>query len=137
MQQMDHLVFAVPDLAQGIDLLERQTGVRPRFGGRHPGRGTHNALMSLGGRQYLEIIAIDRAQSAAPDALLFPELARLGQPRLIAWAAAGASVAGLALRAKALDIDTIGPLAGARAQEDGQMLSWKTLRPSGPDAAAL
>ena len=41
---MDHLVFAVPDLAEGIELVERQTGVRPRFGGRHPGRSTHDAL---------------------------------------------------------------------------------------------
>jgi hypothetical protein len=56
---IDHLVYGVPDLAEAIDVIAQQTGVRARFGGRYPGRGTHNALISLGHRQYLEIIALD------------------------------------------------------------------------------
>ena len=111
---MDHLVFGVPDLAHGIDLMEHKTGVRARFGGKHPGRGTHNALLSLGGRQYLEIIAIDPEQADAPG-LLFPELKGLSQPKLIAWAVAVESVADIAKRAKAANIETIGPLEGSRA----------------------
>jgi hypothetical protein len=110
---MDHLVFAVPDLAQGIDLVERQTGVRAHFGGRHPGRGTHNALLALGGRRYLEIIAIDPEQPAAKG-LLFPQLASVREPCLIAWAVAVASVADAAARARAAAIASIGPLDGAR-----------------------
>jgi hypothetical protein len=128
---MDHLVFAVPDLAQGIDLVERQTGVRAHFGGRHPGRGTHNALVSLGGRRYLEIIAIDPEQPGA-EGLLFPQLASVREPCLIAWAVAVASVADAAGRARAAAIATIGPLDGARAQADGSRLTWKTLRLASP-----
>lgn len=82
---MDHLVFGVPDLAHGIDLMEHKTGIRARFGGKHPGRSTHNALLSLGGRQYLEIIALDPEQPDAPG-LNFPQLEGLSEPRLIAWA---------------------------------------------------
>ena len=82
---IDHLVFGVPDLAQGVESIEQRTGVRARFGGQHPGRGTHNALLSLGGRQYLEIIAPDPDQPDAPG-LLFPELNVLSGPKLIAWA---------------------------------------------------
>jgi Glyoxalase-like domain len=128
---MDHLVFGVPDLAGGIDLLQQTTGVRARFGGQHPGRGTHNALLSLGGRQYLEIIAIDPTQTEAPG-LLFPELKSLSRPQLIAWAVAVESVVDTAKRAGAAKIETVGPLAGSRAQADGSLLTWKTLRLGGP-----
>jgi hypothetical protein len=133
---MDHLVFGVPDLARGIELIEHRTSVRARFGGQHPGRGTHNALMSLGGRQYLEIIAIDPMQVEAPG-LLFPELKDLSEPRLIAWAVAVENLVETARRAAAQNIDTIGPLAGSRAQVDGSLLSWQTLRINGPRAAGL
>jgi hypothetical protein len=128
---MDHLVFGVPDLAQGIDLVERRTGVRARFGGQHPGRGTHNALLSLGGRQYLEIIARDPDQRDAPG-LLFPALEGLSEPRFIAWAVAVESVADVAKRARAANIVSIGPLDGSRAQSDGSLLTWKTLRIDSP-----
>ena len=133
---MDHLVFGVPDLARGVELVEHRTGVRARFGGQHPGRGTHNALMSLGGRQYLEIIAIDPMQVEAPG-LLFPELKDLSEPRLIAWAVATENLVETARRAAAQNIDTIGPLAGSRAQADGSVLSWQTLRISGPRVEGL
>jgi len=133
---MDHLVFGVPDLARGIELLEHKTGVRARFGGQHPGRGTHNALLSLGGRQYLVIIAIDPEQTTAPG-LLFPGLKSLSQSQLIAWAVAVASVVDTAKRAKAENIETVGPLGGSRALADGSLLTWKTLRLGGPRVAGL
>jgi hypothetical protein len=55
----DHLVLAAATLAQGIEYMSALTGVAPRPGGRHVAMGTHNALLRLGERLYLEIIAID------------------------------------------------------------------------------
>lgn len=55
----DHLVLAAATLAQGIEYVSALTGVVPRPGGRHVAMGTHNALLKLGRRLYLEIIAID------------------------------------------------------------------------------
>jgi hypothetical protein len=133
---LDHLVFGVPDLARGIEWVELATGVRARFGGRHPGRGTHNALLSLGGRQYLEIIALDPAQAEAPG-LLYPALKTLSEPRFIAWAVAVDNVADIAKRVAAANIETIGPLEGARVQADGSLLAWKTLRMAGPSVEGL
>jgi Glyoxalase-like domain len=133
---MDHLVFGVPDLARGIEWVERWTGVRARFGGRHPGRGTHNALLSLGGRQYLEIIALDPEQAEAPG-LLYPELKSLPEPRCIAWAVAVESVADVAERLRAANIEPVGPLEGSRVQADGRLLAWKTLRLIGPTVEGL
>jgi hypothetical protein len=133
---MDHLVLAVPNLALGIELVEQKTGVRACFGGQHPGRGTHNALLSLGSRQYLEIIAMDPMQAQA-QYLLFPELRFLSQPRLIAWAVAVESLVETAKWAKAENLEATGPLAGSRTQADGSLLAWKTLRIGGPSAEGL
>jgi hypothetical protein len=126
LDMIDHLVYGVPDLAQGVDRLEQQTGVRACPGGRHPGRGTHNALMSLGPRQYLEIIALDPEQTDAPG-LLFPELRELRAAAFVAWAIAVAHLDEASV-APAPSPERIGPLEGSRARPDGSMLRWKTLR---------
>jgi hypothetical protein len=133
---IDHLVYGVPDLARAVDHVARQTGVRPRLGGRHPGRGTHNALLGLGSRQYLEIIALDPAQPSSAN-LAFPELRHLAVPTLIGWASAVASIDAAGDRVRAAGLKPIGPLDGARATADGKVLRWKTLRIADPPLPLL
>jgi hypothetical protein len=123
---MDHLVFGVLDLEQGIALVERMTGVRARFGGRHPGRGTHNALLGLGGPQYLEIIARDPDQPAGTP-LTFAGLEGLGTPRFVSWAVAVDDIAATAKRAAAAGCTLVGPVDRSRARTDGTLLQWETL----------
>jgi len=55
----DHLVLATQTLEAGEDHLERLLGVRPRRGGKHIAMGTHNSLLKLGEKSFLELIAID------------------------------------------------------------------------------
>src|SRR5260370_35424682 len=80
---VDHVIVGVADLEAGIGRLARLTGVTPVRGGRHPGRGTQNALLSLGPHTYLEIMAPAPATPEAPDTSF---LAGLEKPTPIGWA---------------------------------------------------
>ncbi len=120
----DHILLGAADLEAGIRWVEERTGVRAKFGGNHPGRGTRNALLSLGMRHYLEIIAPDPAQANVPDEL---GLKQLSSPRIVEWAVHTEDIAAVKLRAGAAGVKTVGPQAGSRQRPDGEMLRWQTL----------
>jgi hypothetical protein len=84
--ELDHLMWGAPSLEEGMAEAERLFGVAAAPGGAHPGGGTRNALLSLGDRVYLEIIAPDPNQELAGT---FGErIAGLEGCGLITWAAA-------------------------------------------------
>ena len=91
--ELDHLVVAAATLEEGEDYVESRLGVRPQRGGRHVAMGTHNSVLRLGPRSYVEVIAID-PDGAAPARPRWFALdsealrARLAEaPRLIHWVA--------------------------------------------------
>ena len=95
--RVDHLVWCVPDLDAGIRALEAMTGVKAVAGGRHPGVGTHNALLSLGDTaSYIEIIAPDPGQDEYRRPRVF-RLDEIDSPTLVTMVD-GSAVAGRARR---------------------------------------
>lgn len=129
---LDHMLLGVSDLDRGIAWLEERSGVRAAVGGVHPGRGTHNALLSLGPRQYLEIIAPDPAQlestiAVPSSAALVATLRTLKQPKLVGWGAHTDDIASVAKKATVAGLKFDGPLDGSRVRPDGKTLRWKTL----------
>ncbi len=112
----DHLVLAATTLADGIDYVASLTGVAPQPGGKHVTMGTHNALLKVGERLYLEIIAIDPegTKPARPrwfdldNVALQAELVE--QPRLIHWVARTEDI-DAAVRACAVSLGTVHALA--------------------------
>ncbi len=97
---LDHVILGINDLQRGIAVFGRLTGVTPQPGGEHPGRGTHNALVSLGDGRYLEIVA---PISTHPDSNISALVARL--------------------RSNGFTISD--PAAGSRRRPDGTLLSWQ------------
>ena len=91
--QFDHLVVIADTLDAGVRHVVDALQIEPVPGGQHPGMGTHNQLLNVGGGLYLEIIAID-PQAAAPQRARWFGLdqpavqARLGSgPFLAHWVA--------------------------------------------------
>lgn len=123
---LDHILLGSNDLQRGIDFVEQHTGVRAVFGGVHPGRGTQNALLSLGERRYLEIIAPDPAQPDVKNPLA-PELRSLKEPRLVGWAAHPGDLSAFAEKLRQAGIAFEGPTPGSRKRPDGRLLQWQTL----------
>jgi len=120
---IDHLVYACPDLDAAIAEIARMTGVRAERGGQHPGLGTHNALLSLGDRTYLEIIAPDPAQPNG-DPPPFG-LDRLAAPALCAWAAAPRDLDAVVLRARAEGFDYGDIVTRHRRTPGNGELTWR------------
>jgi hypothetical protein len=123
---IDHLVYATQDLAAaGADLAAR-FGVRPAAGGRHTGRGTHNALAALGGSMYLEVIAPDPTQLApTPPAARPFGLDEVGPDRLIGWALRCEDLDAAVARARARGYDPGDPIGMERVAPNGNKLSWR------------
>ncbi|MBM3791887.1 MAG: VOC family protein [Acidobacteria bacterium] len=124
--EVDHLMYGVSDLDRGMEHVERLSGIRPVIGGQHPGRGTRNALLSLGPRQYLEIIAPDPAQGGAPEARAVL-LRGLPGPRLLTWIAATRDIAAVEKGLVAAGFRSGGIAAGSRKRPDGKVLQWRSM----------
>ncbi len=124
---LDHILLGCSDLDQGIAFVEQHTGVRAAFGGVHPGRGTRNALLSLGDRRYLEIIAPDPAQTGIAPTDRLSAIKDLHNPTLVGWAAHVDDIDSLAMKLKHQGVTVDGPRPGSRKRPDGRLLQWKTL----------
>ena len=125
---LDHIIIGIRGLEAGMREFADRTGVTPVRGGRHPGQGTENALVSLGEGKYLELIAAVPGETPARWASL------LGMERLTAagWAIQTGNVTALVERFKAAGVPNMGPNPGARQTPDGRTLSWQSAAVGGP-----
>ncbi len=122
--RLDHLVYAVPELGAGIEDLEKRLGVRASLGGKHIGLGTHNALLSLGDDQYLEVIAPDPEQPQ-PDRPRPFGLDEHDGGRLAAWAAKESDLEARVAASKEAGYDPGLVLDLSRDTPEGVRIEWR------------
>jgi hypothetical protein len=134
LSKVDHVILGINDLQKGIEELESRTGVRAEFGGAHPGRGTQNALISLGEHHYLEILAPNPKEKGGERT---DELRGLTTLTPIGWAARANDLLATQrlLREHGAQTGEIRP--GARKRPDGTRLAWKTLDYTSPASPLL
>ena len=122
--ELDHILWAAPDLDAGAALIGRLTGVAPARGGSHPGFGTRNSLVSLGDT-YLEIVAPDPAQPL--DRNRGGQIAAMAHPGVMTFAVRTGDLGAYAAAAERAGVGTRGPVAMERTRPDGVRLAWACL----------
>jgi len=120
---IDHVILGVSDLDRGIREFESSTGVTPKRGGEHPGRGTQNALVTLGKGRYLEILA--PASSQAPTAARESAVDH-AQLTLVGWALSTRAMAVTVEQLRKAGFEVEGPMPGSRRAPDGALLAWQS-----------
>ena len=122
--RIDHLIFAVREMDEGVAEIEALFGVRATGGGQHIGQGTHNTLLALGPATYLEIIAPDPAQPepSAPRPYGVDGIVGSG---LVGWAVACEDIDVAVDQARAAGFDPGDVIDGHRRTADGTTLRWR------------
>ncbi|WP_328991591.1 VOC family protein [Kribbella sp. NBC_01245] len=124
---IDHLIYAQPDLDAAVAEIEDSFGVRAAGGGQHPGRGTHNKVLGLGPRTYLEIIAPDPRQPE-PSGPRPYGVEGITRGQLVGWAVACDDIEGAVERARSMGFDPGEVVDGQRVSATGTLLRWRVTR---------
>lgn len=126
--RFDHLVIGIRSLDEGTAQFESLLGVKPTVGGQHPGRGTENALVSLGPGAYLEILA---PQLDAPLSGADAELHDLDRLTIVTWALAVQDAIAAAAALNAAGFGTAPAKRGSRVTPAGERLEWTVFKLAG------
>lgn len=134
--RLDHLVLATRELERTVQWVGETLGVAPAPGGRHPGAGTRNFLLSLGPGQYLEVIGPDPDQPEPGTPRGFG-IDALERARLMAWAAKSDRLEQDVAAAvhHGADLGQIREMS--RATPDGGVLRWRATRFPGSGVAVI
>jgi hypothetical protein len=127
---LDHVIWACDDLELGSKRFEALTGVAPHYGGTHASGLTHNALVGLGPRCYLEILAPTGPPGPKDDG--WTRLARTGgEPRIITYCLRSSrALSELAQTAAELGAPKAQVLNNGRVTPAGVSLKWQWVAPA-------
>ena len=125
---IDHIMWATPELESGCNEFEKLTGIRPVFGGKHPGFGTHNALASLDNDRYIEILSLDPEQTSAHP--IAKQIGQYKQSAIFAFHIKRQELEDVAVIYRNAGIECPEPVHLERQRPDGEVLKWRLLIPA-------
>ena len=127
MAELDHLIFAAPDVEAGVRAIQKLTGAQAIAGGPHVGLGTHNYLLTFDERTYFEVIGVDPSQPEPNGPRPFGLDDRDG-PGLAGYAihpTGDESLEDVATMMRAAGYDPGAISEMSRQKPDGELLSWR------------
>jgi hypothetical protein len=119
---IDHITVGTNDLDAAMAEFEQLTGVRPVLGGVHPGKGTRNAVVSLGEDAFLELYAPNPAEPRETETVRSLQALRKMKP--VAWALATSEESKLRSALASTPFNLESPTPGARLTASGMVLEW-------------
>ncbi len=133
--RLDHVLWGSPNLDEGVRRFTALTGVEPVIGGTHPGFGTRNRLLSLGGDVFFEVIAPDPAQDMAGTGR-GAAIAAMPHPGLLTFAVQTDDLDAACAAAERAGLAVAGRRAMTRTRPDGVTLAWTVAQFSHPEYGA-
>lgn len=127
MPELDHLIFASPDVPEGVRYIEELTGAHAVAGGPHVGLGTHNYLLTFDERTYFEVIGNDPNQPE-PDRPRPFGLDERDGPGLAGYAihpTGSETLEEVAAIMAAAGFDPGAIMDMSRRKPDGELITWR------------
>lgn len=121
---IDHIIYAHPHLDVAVSGLEERFGVVASDGGQHPGQGTHNKILALGPRTYLEVIAPDPSQPEPASPRPYG-VENVSGGKLVGWALACGDIETAVVNARSRGFDPGDVIDGQRLNSHGALLRWR------------
>lgn len=131
--RFDHVIIAARDLDAATQLYTERIGLEATFGGRHTGRGTHNAIIRFG-LDYLELLSVvdeDELRAAPAKRVRLLDFLERQMGGLLAYCLATDNIDALANSFQAAGLEALGPFDMERTRPDGLTLKWRLLIPGG------
>jgi len=127
-RKIDHIVYCVPNLEKAIIELENKLGVKAAIGGRHLTQGTKNALINLGNKCYLEILAIDEDnKDITTNRWMGIDL--LQGSKITRWALKANDIKKDAAHLQEFNTNMGQVTGGSRKMTNGKTLTWQIAMP--------
>lgn len=127
-RKIDHLVYAVRNLEEAVELFGTRLGIHPVVGGYHQNFGTKNALIRLDDGIYFEILAIDDNNKEVVKPR-WMGVDFLTQNRITRWAITSNELErdGEILEDYKKGLGKL--IKGSRRTPDGKLLQWQLVAP--------